>query len=511
LIKKNSYKSGLIQSTFLNVFAKCIGFINVIIITSYFGAKTETDIYYYIISVTGLVCTLINGIDLYILIPETMRIREQISEIASRKFINSFLFYYLIIGVFIVCICIINPIQFYSLFTKFEKQKLQQHFSMLQIGGILIILQLIISLLSSILISYKYFTITIIGALINSVATVLSTIFLHQYFGILSTLIGLLIGNIINLLFLIYLFIKKLNWQFSQILIVKDKKLFTNIGLLQINILPVWIRNYLIIYLISGLGEGYLTSLNIATTLAAIPETFLLSQIIAIGGIKLSELNSLQDYDGAKNMVYNLFTTLFLVIVPIAIVASICSLDIITILFSRGKFKSENATMVAFCFFYMMLLLPSKISDSLYSRLFTSFQVIKTSVLYGFVGHVCFTILSYVMITYLKIEGHFIALLIGSYIIMPIVFMIILKKTLPVFLDKRIIRFLLITLVVSFVTYFTTILGFSLLAQWLPFFRITIVSTYVFSLFFLGMFLFTDVTFIKSIIQEGLLKLKLIK
>ena len=80
MIKTESYKKGVVISTFLNVFTKGIGFLNTLIIAFYFGANTGTDIYFYILAVAGLITSTINGIDYLVLVPQSMKIREQKSE-----------------------------------------------------------------------------------------------------------------------------------------------------------------------------------------------------------------------------------------------------------------------------------------------------------------------------------------------------------------------------------------------------------------------------------------------
>ena len=76
MLKTESYKKGVVISTLLNIVAKGITFLNTLIITFFFGAQFQTDIYFYIIAVVSLLCSMINGIDLLVLIPESMRIKE---------------------------------------------------------------------------------------------------------------------------------------------------------------------------------------------------------------------------------------------------------------------------------------------------------------------------------------------------------------------------------------------------------------------------------------------------
>lgn len=93
MLKTESYRKGIILSVSLNFFAKGIAFLNTLIIAYFFGANSGTDVYFYVITVTLLITSIINGIDYLVLIPETMKLRLHDGEKASQNFVNFFFFY----------------------------------------------------------------------------------------------------------------------------------------------------------------------------------------------------------------------------------------------------------------------------------------------------------------------------------------------------------------------------------------------------------------------------------
>lgn len=447
MLKSESYKRGLYSSTVLNIIAKGIGFINTLLIAYYFGSNASTDIYFYVLSVATLITSTINGIDYLVLIPEAMQLRANKGEKISQHFLNFFIWLYGFIGLLLTAAIILSPILFFTLFSKFDAGPLQHNINVLYIGSVIIVFQLLNNLLSAILVSYKYFTIPIISALINSCFAIGLTVIFHNKLGVTGTILGISSGLIINFILLIILMKKKLHWNFLEFYWAKNKRLWQNIGLMQLNILPVWLRNYLVIYLLSGLGTGIITSVNLGQMLALLPEVFILTQMASVVGIKFSELASRQHFEEAGKLLSNLVNSLYVLLVPIALIMAVANKDIITIVFQRGGFNHDSATTTAFCFFYFALLLPSKIYDVAFTRLFTSFQVYGLSTAFAVTGHFIITIITFFAIKQFHLQGYFISLLIGYYFIMPVVFYLVLLYRFKKIDRNAIIRNYILTLI----------------------------------------------------------------
>ena len=380
---------------------------------------------------------------------------------------------------------------------------------MLYFGSIIIIFQLLNGLLASILTSHKYFTASIIAGLINSLFAILFTVVFQQRFGISATLFGVLLGYAINFLMLIWVMRKKLRWNFFDSVMMKDKRVWKNIGLIQINVLPVLIKNYLVIFLLTGLGAGVLTALNLAQNIALLPEVFILSQVISVAGIKFSELNAKKDYPSITQLFNYLFALLLTVIIPIAIVFCLCSKEIISIAYLRGNFNTDSTVITAFCFFFLATLIPFKVADILFSRLFTSLQLYSVAVLFAFIAHGLFALLTYVLTTYYKLTGYFWSLIIGNYLFVSVAFMLIIKIKAGYLLNSTLIKNLyklfLITAATSVISYqvkqyinFTAIIN------------VCLISTIVSVLFWVSAYFFLDMEPAKKLLQQSLKKLKFI-
>ncbi|MEP7254560.1 MAG: lipid II flippase MurJ [Ferruginibacter sp.] len=510
MLKTESYKKGIVVSTLLNIVAKGVTFLNTLIITFYFGAQFQTDVYFYIIAVVTLLCSTINGIDLLVLIPESMRIKEQESEKKATQFCNFFLWGYLGLGIFFSILIILGPISFYSLFSKFDTEKLIAYKQMLYFGGVIIIFQLLNGLLTSILTSYKYFTASITAGLINSLFAILFTVVFQHRFGIVATMFGILVGYLINFLILVFVMRKKLKWDFFDIVIMKDKRVWRNIGLIQVNILPVWIKNYLVIFLLTGLGAGVLTALNLAQNIALLPEVFFLTQVASIGGIKFSELNAKKDYESIARLFSYLFTFLLTVIIPIAIVFCICSKELISIAYLRGNFNNDSTVLTAYCFLFLAVIIPFKVADILFSRLFTALQLYSVAVLFAFIAHSLFALLTYMLTTYYKLTGYFWSLIIGNYLFVSVAFILIIKIKASFLIDnssilKNLYKLSLITVVTSIITY-----QIKQYINFTPIISVCLISAIVSVLFWVSAYFFLDIEPAKKLLQQSFKKLKFI-
>jgi len=110
LIQSESYRKGTARSVLFNIISKGILFLLTIIIARFFGSNIKTDIYFFVFATMILFSGFINSIDMAVLIPESMRIREKESNDNAISFLNFFLLIYFLIGVvFLVFMYFFGP------------------------------------------------------------------------------------------------------------------------------------------------------------------------------------------------------------------------------------------------------------------------------------------------------------------------------------------------------------------------------------------------------------------
>ncbi|MBK6634356.1 MAG: hypothetical protein IPG38_08595 [Chitinophagaceae bacterium] len=89
---------------------------------------------------------------------------------------------------------------------------------------------------------------------------------------------------------------------------------------MQLNILPVWVRNYVTLFLLTGLGEGIVSSVNLAQQAAGIIDTLIIAQVLSVAGIKFNELYAKMDITALNEIFIKIANLLLLLLMPVVIV-----------------------------------------------------------------------------------------------------------------------------------------------------------------------------------------------
>ena len=119
LFKEYSYKQGAVISVGSTFIWKLLSFVNSILIAFYFGTQARADIYFYVITIGGLISAFFTSLNGNVLIPQAMFLRRQ-NEQNARSFINFFLLSYLILIAIILTVGFLFPVnifRFQPLFT----------------------------------------------------------------------------------------------------------------------------------------------------------------------------------------------------------------------------------------------------------------------------------------------------------------------------------------------------------------------------------------------------------
>jgi len=255
------------------------------------------------------------------------------------------------------------------------------------------------------------------------------------------------------------------------------------------------------------MGAGIITSVNLAQMLAALPEIFILTQVASIVGIKFSELAAKNDTEQTNILLINILRTLFIIIIPIALVMAIANKEVIQIAFERGSFSKNSISTTAFCFFYFSLLLPAKVFDILFTRLFTSFQLYGISTLFAVIAHTVITTVLYLLTTHYQLQGYFIALLIGYYIILPFTFFLIINYKIAAVKISVIIKDTVLLITTAALVYVLASYLFGLLHTTNPIIKIIGLTFVVFIPFILMAAWLLDLKYQKQILASFLNKI----
>lgn len=406
LLRSESYKKGIIFSTGFNFVAKLITFSNSVIIAFYFGTQTNTDIYFYAIATISLLIGFTAALDHSVIIPESIRIREQENEKKSQHFLTFFLYVYLAIGIAAIGILSINPVKIFLSISKFDEQSLMNNIELLYWIIPLCVLMLTTTYLADILASYKYFTLPMIASVINSILSILFVILFHDILELRSIVLGITIGYLMNIALLLSIMFRQLHWNFEYNSISLVKRVLHDIGYAQAGNLTSLLASYIPLYLLSGFNAGIITALNYGRNVSEIPNQIISSQFSVVSGIKFNELCARKEFAKLNDAFLSTTKFLLFILVPISGLFFLFSEEIITLFFKRGCFNDESVKLTALFLKYMGLSLSYFAINTMISRLFMSAQKIKHSFWYQIIMSTIFVSIIYFFIKEWGIIGY---------------------------------------------------------------------------------------------------------
>lgn len=368
MLKSESYKKGIALSVVFNALAKSLTFSTVIIIAFYFGSGFLTDLYFYTYSLMLLISTFLTQLNAAVIIPESMRVREHEGEQKAIAFINCFLLLYFISGCVISTMILVNPVFFYSLVSNFDESILRENHVLLIGMSALLPLMMSVNFLTEIATSYKFFTLPMTANAITSLLSIVAMTIEHRHLGVVSISVGLALGYITNLIFLIIFLRNKLKWTFTMRFTRLDPYVWRNLLRATSGNLFSAGSNYLGMYLLSGFTPGTISALNFAQRIAEVPTSFITNQFSSIAAIKLNELMPQNRLSEFEDIFQNSTLFLFIILMPMSCGLFLFPNEIITILFKHGNFNLNSVQQGAAMLKVLGLVLPLLALNSMASR-----------------------------------------------------------------------------------------------------------------------------------------------
>lgn len=444
-----SYKRGILFSSGFNIVARAFAFISTLLVAYFFGTQAKTDVYFYCLATITLMVGFFTSLDSSVVIPESMRLREQDSKEDSMHFLNFFLYVYLVLGIIATVILYIDPVSILIAISHFKVDLLHDNSLILVLSIPLFTLMIICTFLVDILTSYKFFTIPMIAQMLNSIFAITFILLLHNNYGVISILIGILSAYVIQFVFLIMLMKKYLKWRFSFKLIKISKGILKNIFFAQSGNITSTLTSYIPLYLLSGFNAGVITALNYGQRTADMPNQFITTQFSSVTGIKYNELVAKKDYDGLNRIFQDTAKFLLFILTPISFLIFIYNKEIINILYQRGKFDINSVKITSDFLKYFGLLLPLLAINTLVARLFMAYQKIKEAFWYQVSFNIIAILLIILMINYWGIIGYPIALIIVQILNFLLIYYLLMMFFKEINYKKIMVDFLIILLINS--------------------------------------------------------------
>lgn len=472
MFKIESYKRGIVLSTVFNVFNKGLVFINGIVVASYFGASGSTDFFFYVFNSLLILSAFCMNMNSSVIIPESMRIRAEEGEANAMRFLNFFItLYSLITAAAIICISL-SPLRFFAAVSEFDAKQLHDQTSLLYLSLPLFGMIGVITLLIDIITSYKFFTISMTVGILNGLTSILLIVLLNKSMGVSSAFIGLIVSYTINLIILVRILHKNLNWKFSKRINNIPRRIWNNLGFAQLGNLASALAQYMPIYILSGFNAGIITALTFAQQISALPNALITTQFSSVAGIKLNELYANSQQGEVRRIFNEAANFLHFVMIPLSFVIFLYSREIVDILVHLTTINQSTAAYMATFMKYLGLLLPFYVSNTLISRLFMASHKIKEAFRYQFALNLILAAATFMAVKEFGVIGYPLTL-VSVYFVSTLLFYVIEKYYFDLVGYGNILKqFFLIVLVnaaISVVIYFI-IKSMSISWSWLVLF-----------------------------------------
>ena len=394
----------------LNMVGKVLAFVTSLAIAYFFGSRATTDIYFYAIATLTAVVGLFSSLNATLVIPEAMRLTEQVGSDASERFVNFFLFCYVAIGVLLTAVAALSPVDFYAFLSKFDRTSLEANRTLLVLSVPLLPLMLTTTFLVDVLTSKRYFTLPTLVNILNNILALFSILLFHSTFGLESILAGLLFAYFLQLVWLLHIMVGQLHWHFRFERPKWTRSTKVNMVYAQLGIVSAALAGYLPIYWMTSLAAGDVTALSFAQRLMDLPNALIITQVSSVVGIKFNELHGRREYENLDHTFVRASKAMVFVLVPIALFLSFFSREIVGVLFERGSFDARAADWTASLFRILILVLPLLGVSTIVSRLIIAGQKLREAFYYQVGFNIILLILTYCGVESMNAIGYPLAL-----------------------------------------------------------------------------------------------------
>lgn len=165
--------------------------------------------------------------------------------------------------------------------------------------------------------------------------------------------------------------------------------------------------------LASGLPEGSVSALNYAMLLIVLITSLTTGIFATIVYPKLSQANSLEDYDRLSGIFSTGFSMILIIAIPFALGAIIYGSQVVQIVYERGAFDPIATTMTTIAFKYYAVGLIFMALNDLLIRTYYSMHDMKLPMIFAGVGVIVDIILNLILVRYMAHGGLALASSIG--------------------------------------------------------------------------------------------------
>ncbi len=377
--------------------SKGLGFFREILFANYFGIGNEFDIYLVGAALPITLNTIIFFISQNYLIPNYYKKKENESSTAADDFVkvNVIIFFSLsLIFSFFLYLVSYNLVKGYLGNVSAETITIAQNIFNLFL--VTIPIQTAFSVFANYLTARYDYKHPVISNIIVNVVVILSIIFGHGKIGIYSIVLGFILGNVLQLLYIIVFSKKYLS--FNYINKVSLKKLESTFYLIifieAISQLFVLIDRYFY----NQVQDGGIAAINYATTLYLLPLSIFSAGLATALFPKFSDSFSAKNIELLSSYLNQGLKNNLLIFIPITIFIFFNSELIVGIIYQRGKFSETSTLLTAEILKIFAISLIFYSSYAIINKFMYAAELLKKLVVLTFAATVTKLIINYLLV-----------------------------------------------------------------------------------------------------------------
>jgi putative peptidoglycan lipid II flippase len=381
-LRVQSFKQAAFWSTAIGALGQGLSLLFGMLMAAYFGAQDSTDVLYYCLGTFALLSALVQQVNVFVLIPETMRRREQVGDNDAMAFINRFFLFFCALILGVTALILVHPAGVLTAISRFSAEMLEANRTLVLWLAISFPLQMIAQLLLDVLVSYRFLSLPVVLSSVSRIINLAFVLAFHRRLGVVSAAMGMAAGFGLQIVVNGWLLRSVVRWKPWAWKTRIGAAVFQNMFWAELGTVAMALASYLPLYLFSGFSAGAMTALNYAQRMSRMPTDVLTTQFSSVAAVKFNELTARRQEDELNAAFGRLSRVIVLLLMPLSVLLAIAGPDVIAILFGRGKFAGEALRTTSLLFSVFILNLPLTGFMTIQTRYVVARQAIRYGVLW---------------------------------------------------------------------------------------------------------------------------------
>jgi len=471
--KKDKLVSTTLSVTLIILFSKGVGFIREMIMANYFGRNWITDAYNSAYSLFYLPVLLFSSCITSTLVPLYIKKENALGRDGANRFasntLNVFLFFSLLVSVVMM---VFAPQLVNIVYPGFDGEtfRLATLLSRIMYPALVFFVAGIV--LSTVLNAQEHYIAAQLTGLPLSFALIFAAVFLSDAYGIHAQAWGVFAAGVLQIVILYPTLKKSYRYSFSLKINDPDFRYLCVLAVPALLSMAVNELNHMIDRMLaSSLNPGDISAMTYAFKLITFMIGVLVVPLTTISFSKMSKEAVKKDNSAIIPHIHKSLSLLLFAILPIVMMAAVCSEDVIRLAYGRGQFDEESVKITGVVFMFYVVGVPFFGVRDLLNRVFHSLQDTKTPMIIAAVSMAFNIVLNLFLRKYMGVNGLAFATAVAALIGVTLLFIRLSKRVQHVFAPSFLMECAKIILSSAF-----TLLAAILLASLMPF-NTTFIST----------------------------------